>query len=39
LSEQRKEFGAAVLEVIQAQQDLTQARTDFTRALTRYAQA
>jgi outer membrane protein TolC len=40
LSEQRREFGVyAVLEVIQAQQDLTQARTDYSRALTQYAKA
>jgi outer membrane protein TolC len=40
LSEQRKEFGVyAVLEVIQAQQDLTQARNDYAQALTRYAKA
>lgn len=40
LSEQRKEFGVyAVLEVIQAQQDLTQARNDYSRALTQYAKA
>jgi OMF family outer membrane factor len=40
LSEQRKEFGVyAVLEVIQAQQDLTQARRDYTQALTQYAKA
>jgi outer membrane protein TolC len=40
LSEQRREFGVyAVLEVIQAQQDLTQARNDYSRALTQYAKA
>jgi outer membrane protein TolC len=40
LSQQRREFGVyAVLEVIQAQQDLTQARTDYARALTQYAKA
>ncbi|HTT01861.1 MAG TPA: TolC family protein [Steroidobacteraceae bacterium] len=40
LSEQRREFGVyAVLEVIQAQQDLTQARGDYARALTQYAKA
>jgi len=40
LSEQRREFGVyAVLEVIQAQQDLTQARNDYARALTQYAKA
>ena len=40
LSEQRREFGVyAVLEVIQAQQDLTQARTDYAQALTQYAKA
>ena len=40
LSEQRKEFGVyAVLEVIQAQQDLTQARRDYAQALTQYAKA
>jgi outer membrane protein TolC len=40
LSEARKEFGVyAVLEVIQAQQDLTQARRDFASALAQYAKA
>ena len=40
LSEQRKEFGVyAVLEVIQAQQDLTQARVSYSTALTQYAKA
>lgn len=40
LSEQRKEFGVyAVLEVIQAQQDLTQARGSYAQALTTYAKA
>lgn len=40
LSEQRKELGVyAVLEVIQAQQDLTQARRDYAQALTQYAKA
>jgi outer membrane protein TolC len=40
LSEQRREFGVyAVLEVIQAQQDLTQARNDYARALTQYAKS
>jgi outer membrane protein TolC len=40
LSEDRKQFGvAAVLEVIQAQQDLTQARTDYMQALTQSATA
>lgn len=40
LSEQRKEFGVySVLEVIQAQQDLTQARGDYALALTQYAKA
>lgn len=40
LSEQRREFGVyAVLEVIQAQEDLTQARNDYARALPQYAKA
>jgi outer membrane protein TolC len=40
LSQQRREFGVyAVLEVIQAQQDLTQARRDYAQALTQYAKA
>jgi outer membrane protein TolC len=40
LSQQRKEFGVyAVLEVIQAQQDLTQTRRDYASALTEYAKA
>jgi outer membrane protein TolC len=40
LSEQRREFGVyAVLEVIQAQQDLTQSRGAYAEALTRYAKA
>jgi len=40
LSQQRKEFGVyAVLEVIQAQQDLSQARADYARSLTQYAKA
>jgi OMF family outer membrane factor len=40
LSEQRKELGVyAVIEVIQAQQDLTQARRDYAQALTQYAKA
>jgi outer membrane protein TolC len=40
LSQQRKEFGvAAVLEVIQAQKDFTQARIDYARSHTQYAEA
>ena len=40
LSEQRREYGVyAVLEVIQAQQELTQARRDYAAALTQYAKA
>lgn len=38
LSQSRKEFGvAAVLEVIQAQKDLTNARSSYVRASTQYA--
>ena len=40
LSEQRREFGVyAVLEVIEAQQDLTQARGAYAQALTQYAKS
>jgi outer membrane protein TolC len=40
LSRQRREFGVyAVLEIIQAQQDLTQSRSDYAQALTQYAKA
>jgi outer membrane protein TolC len=40
LSMQRKEFGVyAVIEVIQAQQDLTRARTSYAGALAQYAKA
>ena len=40
LSLERRQFGVgAVLEVIQAQKDLTQARIDFARATTQYAEA
>jgi outer membrane protein TolC len=40
LSTQRRQFGVyGVLEVIQAQQDLTQARADYARALTQYGKA
>jgi outer membrane protein TolC len=39
LSQGRQEFGvAAVLEVIQAQKDLTDARANYVRALTQYAE-
>lgn len=40
LSMQRKEFGVyAVIEVIQAQQDLTRARNSYASAMARYAKA
>jgi outer membrane protein TolC len=40
LSQQRREYGVyAVLEVIEAQRALTQARTDYATALTQYAKA
>jgi outer membrane protein TolC len=40
LSQQRREFGVyAVLEVIQAQQDLARARGEYAQALTQYAKA
>ena len=40
LSMQRKEFGVyAVIEVIQAQQDLTRARTSYAAALAQYAKS
>jgi outer membrane protein TolC len=39
LSQSRKEFGVAgVLEVIQAQKDLTDARSSYLRSLTQYAE-
>ena len=39
LSQSRRDFGvAAVLEVIQAQKDLTDARGSYLRALTQYAE-
>jgi outer membrane protein TolC len=39
LSQNRKEFGvASILEIIQAQKDLTDARSSYLRSLTQYAE-